>query len=114
MKKLGRAFVVLALVGVGATASAQLHGMGRIQGTVADEGGAPLADVAVTATLPGSAGEITGTSDAKGRWIVGGLGRGEWEVVFSKPGFAPRKAKVSLTVELARIPAIAVALKKAS
>ena len=31
---------------------------------------------------------------------------------FEKPGYAPRKAKVSLKVELARIPAIAVAMKK--
>jgi hypothetical protein len=106
--------VLVLLVGVGSTADAQLHGMGRIQGTVADEGGTPLADVAVRATLPGSAGEITGTSDAKGRWIIGGMARGDWEVVFSKPGFQPRKAVVHLKVELARIPAIEVALQKAS
>ena len=93
-------------------AYAQLHGMGRIQGTVAEEGGGPIEGVDVKATLPGSAGEITAKSDAKGNWIIGGMGRGEWDVVFEKPGFAPRKAKVSMQVELARIPAIAVAMKK--
>ena len=30
------------------------------------------------------------------------MARGEWDVVFEKDGYAPRKAKVSLTVELAR------------
>ena len=109
--------VILALtllVGIGSTAYAQLHGMGRIQGTVAEEGGAPLPDVSIKATLPGSSGEITGTSDAKGQWIIGGMGKGEWDVVFEKPGYAPRKAKVTLAVELARVPPIAVAMKKAS
>ena len=110
MKKILLALVLL--VGVAATVSAQLHGMGRIQGSVADEGGTPLDGVDVKATLPGSSGEITAKSDAKGQWILGGMGRGDWDVVFEKPGFAPRKAKVSLQVELARIPAIAVAMKK--
>ena len=112
MKKLGLAVVALMLVA--STAYAQLHGMGRIQGTVAEDGGGPLADVTIKATLPGSAGEITGTSDAKGQWLIGGMGKGEWDVIFEKPGYAPRKAKVSLTVELARVPPIAVAMKKAS
>jgi hypothetical protein len=106
------AIAALVLVGTVSTAYAQLHGMGRIQGTVADEGGAPIEGVDVKATLPGSAGEITAKSDAKGNWILGGMGRGDWDVVFEKPGFAPRKAKVSLQVELARVPAIAVAMKK--
>src|SRR5689334_9512537 len=108
-----RVFLAVALVmGIGATAYAQLHGMGRIQGTVAEDGGGPLEGVEIKATLPGSSGEITAKSDAKGEWIIGGMGRGDWDVVFEKPGYAPRKAKVSLQVELARIPAIAVAMKK--
>jgi hypothetical protein len=112
MKRILLAMMLVA--GLVSTAYAQLHGMGRIQGTVADESGTPLEGVAVTATLPGSAGEITGKSDAKGAWIIGGMGRGEWDVVFEKPGYAPRKAKVVLQVELAKVPAIAVAMKKAS
>jgi hypothetical protein len=105
---------ILLLTGLVTTAYAQLHGLGRIQGTVAEEGGAPLEGVEIKATLPGSAGEITGKSDAKGNWIIGGMGRGEWDVTFEKPGYTPRKAKISLQVELAKVPAIAVAMKKAS
>jgi hypothetical protein len=108
------AFVLVVLGLVGGTAYAQLHGMGRINGTCVDESGAPIEGVAVKATLPGSSGSIDGTSDKKGEWIIGGMARGDWDVTFEKAGFAPRKAKVSLTVELARMPPIAVTMKKAS
>jgi carboxypeptidase family protein len=99
-------------VGVGSTAYAQLHGMGRINGTCTEDGGGPLEGVTVKATLPGSTGSIGGTSDKKGEWMLGGMARGDWDVTFEKAGYVPRKAKVSLTVELARMPPIAVAMKK--
>jgi hypothetical protein len=111
MKKVGLVLLLLATVAGGQMAG-QLRGMGRIEGTVTDEGGAPLTDVAVKATLPGTTGSIDGTSDAKGKWMLGGMGRGDWDVVFEKGGFAPRRAKVSLQVELARVPPIAVVMKK--
>lgn len=104
--------VVVVVLGFGTAADAQLRGMGRIQGTVVDETGAPLTDVVIKATLPGSAGSLDATSDKKGEWSFGGMGRGDWDVVFEKPGYAPRRAKVSLQVELARIPPIAVTMKK--
>lgn len=110
MKKVLMAVVLM--MGLVSTAYAQLHGMGRIQGSVVDESGAPIADVTVKATLPGSTGSIDATTNAKGEWIVGGMGKGEWDVTFEKAGFAPRKAKISLTVELARIPPIPVTMKK--
>jgi hypothetical protein len=107
--------VALALaVGLGSTAYAQLHGLGRLNGTCADESGAPLEGVSVKGTLAGSSGAIEGATDKKGEWILGGMARGEWDVTFEKAGYAPRKAKVSLTVELARMPPIAVTMKKAS
>ena len=99
-------------VGVVSTAYAQLHGMGRINGTCTEDGGGPLEGVTVKATLPGSSGSIDGTTDKKGEWVLGGMARGDWDVTFEKAGYAPRKAKVSLTVELARMPPIAVAMKK--
>ncbi len=111
MKKVLLAMVVVVL-GLSGNAWAQLHGMGRVQGSVIDEGGAPIDGVTVKATLPGSSGSIDATSNAKGEWAIGGMGKGEWEVTFEKAGFAPRKAKISLTVELARIPPIPVTMKK--
>jgi hypothetical protein len=103
--------LVLGLVS-GATVAAQLRGMGRLQGTVADDSGAPLPEVTIKAALAGFGGTVDGSSDAKGQWILGGLARGEWEVTFEKAGYAPRKATVSLQVELAKVPPIAVVMKK--
>lgn len=111
MKKVLLVAVVL-MMGLVSTAYAQLHGMGRIQGSVVDESGAPLTDVTIKATLPGSTGSIDATSNGKGEWIIGGMGKGEWDVTFEKAGYTTRKAKVSLTVELARVPPIPVTMKK--
>jgi hypothetical protein len=111
MKKVLLAMAV-AVLGLSVNAWAQLHGMGRVQGSVSDEGGAPLEGVTVKATLAGSTGSIDGASNAKGEWAIGGMGKGEWDVTFEKAGFAPRKAKINLTVELARIPPIPVTMKK--
>jgi hypothetical protein len=110
MKKL----ILAALVVVAATSSAdaQIRGMGRIQGTVVDEGGAPLSDVVITAKLSGRVGDIGSKSDQKGVWTVGGMARGEWLVDFDKAGYTQRHAKINLEVEIARVPAIAVMMKK--
>ena len=91
---------------------AQVRGAGRVTGTVRDDGGSPLPGVAISATLKGSKAEITATSDDKGLWAVSGMGRGEWHVEFYKTGYAPQAAKVSLEDELARVPPIAIHLKK--
>ena len=112
MKKL--VFAIVVMLGLASTVYAQLRGLGRIQGSVVDETGTPLTEVTVKATLPGSAGSIDGATDKKGGWMLGGMARGEWDVVFEKAGYVPRKAKVIMQVELSRIPPIAVTLKKTS
>lgn len=92
--------------------SAQLRGLGRIAGKVTDGGGAPLSGVAIKATLPGMTGSIDSTSDDSGDWAVGGMAKGEWDVVFEKSGYAPRRAKVILPAEMAKVPPIVVAMQK--
>jgi hypothetical protein len=91
---------------------AQLRGLGRIAGKVTDGGGAPLPGVAIKATIAGATGSIESTSDDTGAWAVGGMAKGEWDVTFEKPGYAPRKAKVILPAEMARVPPIVVAMQK--
>jgi len=93
---------------------AQMRGLGRIAGKVTDEAGAPLGGVSIRAKLAGYSGEIESTSDDSGAWAVSGLARGEWDVSFEKPGYVPRRAKVTLPVELARVPPVNIALRKAS
>ena len=111
-------FTTIALIALVACvpgiADAQMRGMGRFAGTVTDEGGAPLPGVTVKAVMSGGTASIEVASDDKGAWAIGGVGKGEWDVMFEKSGFATRKAKVTLPVELARVPLIAMALKKAS
>jgi hypothetical protein len=109
-----RVGLVLILVAIMLTASrpeGQSRGMGRMNGTVVDEGGAPLPGVTVkTSTSDGAPIEIK--SDDGGRWIMGGLGRGEWQVLFAKEGFIARSVKVVLERELERTEPIKIVLKK--
>ena len=92
--------------------SAQFRGAGRITGTVRDDNGTPIAGVAISATMNGSRNEIGASSDEKGLWAVYGMGKGEWHVEFHKAGYRPTAARVNLESELARIPPIAINLKK--
>jgi len=86
--------------------SAQFRGLGRITGNVADDGGAPLKDVSVRATLTGEDGVIEEKTDERGAWAVNGMAKGEWHLTFQTPGYVPVAAKV------VRIAPIVVVLKK--
>jgi hypothetical protein len=92
--------------------SAQFRGLGRITGTVADDGGTPLKDVSIRATLTGEEGVIEEKTDERGAWAVNGMAKGEWHLTFQIPGYVPVAAKVVLSAELARIAPISVVLKK--
>lgn len=94
------------------TAVADVRGMNRIAGTVTDAAGEPVSGVAIKATLEGNGAAIDGTSDEKGSWAVAGMPKGEWSVIFTKPGYTGTKARVILPVDLSRVPPIKVVLKK--
>ena len=103
--------VGLSQVAAPGTAIAQMAGLGRINGVVVDEGGTPIEGVQVhTKTVAGAA--IEAKSNAKGDWVVPGLGKGLWEVDFTKDGYRSVKAKVTLSTELARSVPIKIMLKK--
>ena len=113
-RTLGILCVVTLVALASSDATAQLRGLGRFGGKCTDEGGAPLGGVAIRATLVGNGGDIDSSSDETGVWAVNGLAKGEWDVTFEKTGYLPRRAKITLPVELARVPPIVIALKKAS
>jgi hypothetical protein len=96
---------------VAATPDAQSRGMGRMNGVVTDEGGAPIPGVTVT-TKTGEGTAMDVKSDDGGRWIIGGVGKGDWVVVFSKEGFVARQVKVVLEKELERTEPIKIVLKR--
>jgi hypothetical protein len=103
--------VGLLLLGLVQLGSAQIHGLGFVQGKVVDDKGVAIAGVTFTAVLPRVGGRIVGTSNEKGEWRIIGMAHGEWDLAFEKPGYATSRAKVILEPELARIPPMAVKLK---
>jgi hypothetical protein len=102
------------LVVIPTVSSAQFRGLGRITGTVSEEGGGPMSNVSVRATLTGEDGVIEERSDEKGAWAVSGVAKGEWHLTFQIAGYIPVGAKVTLPAELARIAPISITLKKVS
>jgi hypothetical protein len=106
------ALVAVMMLIVPIVSSAQFRGLGRVTGTVADDGGSPLKDVLIRATMNGEEGVIEERTDDKGSWAVNGMAKGEWHLTFQTPGYVPVAAKVTLSAELARVAPISVVLKK--
>jgi len=94
------------------TALAQSRGMGRMNGIVADEAGQPIEGVTIKAQL-GDGDSIDAVSDDKGNWVIGGIARGEWTVLFTKSGYVTIRAKVLLEKELARTQPVKITMRKA-
>jgi hypothetical protein len=104
-------FVMVCLAVAAAAAQAQVRGMGRINGVVVDDAGAPIDGVKVrTATVSGDVIECE--TDAKGRWALGGIGRGDWAVTVAKPGFTAKRLKVTVEREIDRSQEIKITLAK--
>jgi len=108
------ALIAAMLMVIPTVSSAQFRGLGRITGTVTEEGGAPLGNVSIRATLTGEDGVIEEKSNENGSWSVSGMAKGEWHLTFQIAGYVPVGAKVTLTAELSRIAPIAITLKKVS
>jgi hypothetical protein len=106
------ALIAAMLVVIPTVSSAQFRGLGRITGTVSEDGGGPLGNVSIRATLTGEEGVIEEKSDEKGSWALQGVAKGEWHLTFQIAGYVPVGAKVLLPAELSRIAPISVALKK--
>lgn len=102
---------VVAVLAMVVPSHAQMRGMGRINGTVVDEAGEPMEGVKVR-TATGSGEQIDCDTDAKGKWMLTGIGRGEWHVLVVKPGYGAKKLKVTVEREIDRSQDIRVTLSK--
>lgn len=112
MKTLGWVAVVLGmLVAASDAPQAQMRGLGRINGMVADDSGAPVEDVVIKISFTDGS-KIEAKSDAKGNWALAGLGRGEFPVSFEKAGFETKRVKVVIEKELAKTQPIKITVKK--
>ena len=85
--------------------------MGRISGKITDESGAPVEGAEVVATM--GDGRFTAKTNKKGEWAIGGLGRGQWALDFTKAGFEARNISVAVS-DMTRVPPIEIVLKKAA
>ena len=95
------------------SASAQVRGLGRVQGVVVDSDGNTLGDVAVQ-TMTSTGVIVTGKSNATGEWSLFGLGKGEWTVSFKKPGFADKRVKLIIEKELTSSNPVKITMTKGS
>jgi tetratricopeptide (TPR) repeat protein len=107
------ASLLVALAGVAPAAAQDWRGTGRIQGVLTDEDGKPIAGATVTANNPVRGGGETLKTDKKGRWVLGGIAEGPWDLDFSAEGYETKKISVHLPAEQVRIPSVDVSLKKA-
>jgi hypothetical protein len=114
MKPVNRYVALLAamMLVIPAMSSAQFRGLGRITGTVSEEGGSPVGGVSIRATLAGEEGVIEEKTDQNGAWAVAGMAKGEWHLTFQIAGYVPVGAKVVLPAELARVAPLSITLKK--
>ena len=85
-----------------------------MEGKVLDEGGAPLEGVTLKAALPEREGETTLRTDKKGRWVLGGIAAGTWNIDFQLDGYVTRQISVNLPSESSRLAPIEVKLAKAA
>jgi tetratricopeptide (TPR) repeat protein len=91
--------------------SQEWRGMGRVSGKITDESGAPVEGAEVVATM--GTGRFATKTNRKGEWALGGLGRGDWAIDFTKEGFEKRSISVGVS-DSTRLPPIAIILKKAA
>ncbi len=109
---LNSAVVMMLALFVAGAAMAQVRGRGRLQGTVTDPDGKPVAGASVTvSTASGNTAPIKSKTDAKGRWSALGLTGGQWNVDIEAPGFQTSRGSANVS-EIQMIPPIKTTLEK--
>jgi tetratricopeptide (TPR) repeat protein len=116
MELIARRLIVIVaaatLAGAVPAAAQDWKGMGRMEGKVTDESGTPLVGVKVKLELPERGGGTTVTTDRKGRWAIGGIAAGTWNIDFELAGRASRRVSVSLPSESSRLAPLEVKLER--
>ena len=106
------ALAALALLAPPSASPQDWKGSGRIEGVVTDESGKPIPDVTIKAALPERGGSTSLKSDKKGRWVLGGIVAGAWNLDFEAEGYVTKRITVPLPAESARLAPVKVPLVK--
>lgn len=91
--------MALVLLGVAADAFAQTRGRARIAGRVTDQAGNPVAGATIVLTHLDSSGTLETTTDDDGQFVVGNMGRGNWNIDVVAPGYLPAAMSARLSEE---------------
>ena len=102
----------LAVAAPRAASAQDWRGAGRIEGTVTDESGQPIAGATIKAEIAERGGSTTLQSDKKGRWVLGGVVAGAWNLDFEAEGYVTRRITITLPSESSRLKPVAVPLVK--
>jgi tetratricopeptide (TPR) repeat protein len=106
--------VMAAAAALAAPVAAQdWKGIGRFEGRVVDAEGKPIEGATVKLELPERGGGTTVKTDKKGKWAIGGIAAGKWNVDVEAAGYAPKKGTFNLTSETARPAPLQIQLDKA-
>jgi tetratricopeptide (TPR) repeat protein len=110
---LAAALMVVAAAAAAPLAAQDWKGMGRFEGKVLDPDGNPVVGASVKLELPERGGKTIVKTDKKGKWAIGGVAAGMWQVLIEAPGFEPSRGKVNLSSEEARLAPFVIKLEKA-
>jgi len=109
----GAVLLFLFFGSTGILAGQENLGRGRVAGTVVDEAGAPVAGVRIVAQSLQSETTLTGTTDKKGHFAIGGFGTGPWRFTASKDGYIPAYIEMDVR-QLRTNPPVNLTLNKAA
>jgi Tfp pilus assembly protein PilF len=100
MRPLLLLLAAVVMLGISVDAYAQSRGRARISGRVTDPAGEPIegATIKLTFVMSGDTAEVT--TDDDGRFNKGGLGRGDWNVDVSAPGYIPQAMSARLSEDV--------------
>ena len=110
-----RSFVsgLLALATAAPLAAQDWRGtQGRMEGKVVDGSGQPIPGATLKLDLPGRGGTTLKT-DKKGKWAIGGIAAGNWNLDVSAEGFTTKQVSVNLPTEFARLAPVEITLDRA-
>jgi tetratricopeptide (TPR) repeat protein len=107
MRRLTFLVALILTVAIASTASAQVRGRGRLQGTVTDKAtGKPVEGAVVTVGLPsGNTQPIVTKTDSKGHWSALGLINGQWNIDIVAAGYQTTRGSASVS-EMQQLPMI--------